>query len=111
MVYGRDGDDYVIVASQGGAPKHPSIALASHRFAAVAWFGVDRPDAQADARLQGDLARLRAAIAAGNFSEPNIVPILNVVENCFEDISIILAELLTERERSASSPSVSAGTE
>src|SRR6267378_2082125 len=27
LVYGRDGDDYVIVASKGGAPKHP------------AWFG------------------------------------------------------------------------
>jgi deazaflavin-dependent oxidoreductase (nitroreductase family) len=23
LVYGREGDDYVIVASQGGAPKHP----------------------------------------------------------------------------------------
>jgi len=23
LVYGRDGDDYVIVASKGGAPKHP----------------------------------------------------------------------------------------
>ena len=24
LVYGRDGDDYVIVASKGGAPKHPT---------------------------------------------------------------------------------------
>ena len=24
LVYGREGDDYVIVASKGGAPKHPS---------------------------------------------------------------------------------------
>jgi deazaflavin-dependent oxidoreductase (nitroreductase family) len=23
LVYGRDGDDYVLVASRGGAPKHP----------------------------------------------------------------------------------------
>ena len=23
LVYGREGDDYIIVASQGGAPKHP----------------------------------------------------------------------------------------
>src|SRR2546429_5041550 len=23
LVYGREGDDYVIVASQGGSPKHP----------------------------------------------------------------------------------------
>ena len=27
LVYGREGDDYIIVASKGGAPKHP------------AWFG------------------------------------------------------------------------
>jgi deazaflavin-dependent oxidoreductase (nitroreductase family) len=24
LVYGRDGDDYVVVASKGGAPKHPT---------------------------------------------------------------------------------------
>ncbi len=24
LVYGRDGDDYVIVASKGGAPRHPT---------------------------------------------------------------------------------------
>jgi deazaflavin-dependent oxidoreductase (nitroreductase family) len=24
LVYGRDGDDYVVVASKGGAPHHPS---------------------------------------------------------------------------------------
>ena len=24
LVYGREGDDYVIVASKGGAPKHPT---------------------------------------------------------------------------------------
>ena len=24
LVYGRDGDDYIIVASKGGAPKHPT---------------------------------------------------------------------------------------
>ena|ERR1700682_1510449 len=23
LVYGREGDDYIVVASQGGAPKHP----------------------------------------------------------------------------------------
>ena len=24
LIYGRDGDDYLVVASQGGAPEHPS---------------------------------------------------------------------------------------
>ncbi|QDY11469.1 nitroreductase family deazaflavin-dependent oxidoreductase [Micromonospora sp. HM134] len=27
LIYGRDGDDYLIVASQGGAPQHPSWYL------------------------------------------------------------------------------------
>lgn len=27
LIYGRDGDRYVVVASQGGAPKHPSWYL------------------------------------------------------------------------------------
>src|SRR6201989_2563546 len=27
LVYGRDGDDYVVVASKGGAPQHPAWYL------------------------------------------------------------------------------------
>ncbi|MFY1684905.1 nitroreductase family deazaflavin-dependent oxidoreductase [Micromonospora sp.] len=27
LIYGRDGDDYLVVASQGGAPQHPSWYL------------------------------------------------------------------------------------
>jgi deazaflavin-dependent oxidoreductase (nitroreductase family) len=27
LIYGRDGDDYVVVASQGGAPAHPAWYL------------------------------------------------------------------------------------
>ncbi|QPC83572.1 nitroreductase family deazaflavin-dependent oxidoreductase [Phototrophicus methaneseepsis] len=27
LIYGRDGDDYIIVASRGGAPNHPSWYL------------------------------------------------------------------------------------
>ena len=27
LIYGRDGDNYLLVASQGGAPKHPSWYL------------------------------------------------------------------------------------
>jgi deazaflavin-dependent oxidoreductase (nitroreductase family) len=27
LVYGRDGDDYLVVASKGGAPKHPAWYL------------------------------------------------------------------------------------
>ena len=25
LVYGREGDDYIIVASKGGVPKHPQL--------------------------------------------------------------------------------------
>ncbi|RLP99524.1 nitroreductase family deazaflavin-dependent oxidoreductase [Micromonospora sp. CV4] len=27
LIYGRDGDDYLVVGSQGGAPKHPAWVL------------------------------------------------------------------------------------
>lgn len=27
LIYGRDGDDYLVVASQGGAPRHPAWYL------------------------------------------------------------------------------------
>ena len=27
LIYGRDGDDYLVVASQGGAPEHPAWYL------------------------------------------------------------------------------------
>ncbi|MEH0843066.1 nitroreductase family deazaflavin-dependent oxidoreductase [Micromonospora sp. CPCC 205711] len=27
LIYGRDGDDYLVVASQGGAPQHPAWYL------------------------------------------------------------------------------------
>ena len=39
LVYGRDGDDYVIVASKGGAPKHPT------------WFGNINANADVDVEV------------------------------------------------------------
>ena len=44
LVYGREGDDYIIVASKGGAPKHPT------------WFGniTKNPDVEVEvANTQG----------------------------------------------------------
>jgi deazaflavin-dependent oxidoreductase (nitroreductase family) len=37
LIYGRDGDDYVIVASKGGAPVHPGwyLNLLAHPDAAI----------------------------------------------------------------------------
>ena len=31
LIFGRDGDDFVIVASQGGAPEHPGGTATSPR--------------------------------------------------------------------------------
>jgi len=39
LVYGRDGDDYIIVASKGGAPKHPT------------WFGNIKANPQVDVEV------------------------------------------------------------
>ena len=39
LVYGRDGDHYVIVASKGGAPKHPT------------WFGNINANADVDVEV------------------------------------------------------------
>jgi deazaflavin-dependent oxidoreductase (nitroreductase family) len=41
LVYGRDGDDYIIVASKGGAPTHP------------AWFGNLKTNPEVDVEMAG----------------------------------------------------------
>jgi deazaflavin-dependent oxidoreductase (nitroreductase family) len=41
LVYGREGDDYVIVASRGGAPKHP------------AWFGNIKSNPEVEVEVAG----------------------------------------------------------
>ena len=42
LVYGRDGEDYVIVASKGGAPSHPS------------WFGNIKANPEVDVEVAND---------------------------------------------------------
>ena len=42
LVYGREGDDYVIVASKGGAPTHP------------AWFGNIKANSDVEVEVAGD---------------------------------------------------------
>jgi deazaflavin-dependent oxidoreductase (nitroreductase family) len=41
LVYGREGDDYIIVASKGGAPTHP------------AWFGNLKTNPEVDVEMAG----------------------------------------------------------
>jgi deazaflavin-dependent oxidoreductase (nitroreductase family) len=53
LIYGRDGDDYVVVASKGGADEHP------------AWFLNLTADPEVDVQVLGDRfpARARTATA------------------------------------------------
>src|SRR5689334_13954625 len=53
LIYGRDGDDYVIVASKGGAPAHP------------AWFLNLRDDPRVEFQVGDRKYRGRARITEG----------------------------------------------
>jgi len=50
LVYGREGDRYIIVASKGGAPKHP------------AWFGnlKANPEVEVEVATDGGIEKFRA---------------------------------------------------
>lgn len=50
LVYGREGDDYIIVASKGGSPKHPT------------WFGNIRanPDVEVEVANAGGTEKFKA---------------------------------------------------
>jgi len=54
LIFGQDGDDYVVVASKGGAPRHPD------------WYRnlVDHPEV--DVQVKGDRFRARARTAEGD---------------------------------------------
>jgi deazaflavin-dependent oxidoreductase (nitroreductase family) len=54
LVYGREGDDYVVVASKGGAPKNPS------------WFGNIKadPDVEVEVANAGRTEKFRARARA-----------------------------------------------
>jgi deazaflavin-dependent oxidoreductase (nitroreductase family) len=53
LVYATDGDDYVVVASYGGAPRHP------------AWFLNLRDNPDVEVQVGRDRRRARARIAEG----------------------------------------------
>lgn len=57
LIFGRNGDDYVIVASQGGAPKHPG------------WYRNLAKEPQVELQVQGDRIPGRARTAEGEERE------------------------------------------
>ena len=54
LIFASDGDDYLVVASMGGAPKHPSWYLNL----------VDHPDAEV--QVKGDIIPVRAHTATND---------------------------------------------
>jgi deazaflavin-dependent oxidoreductase (nitroreductase family) len=53
LIYDTDGDTFVIVASKGGAPKHPG------------WYRNLLKDPEAELQVKGDHFRVRARTVAG----------------------------------------------
>lgn len=53
MIYGTDGDRYVVIASNGGSPAHP------------AWYRNLTDDPRAEVRVGSERRRVRARTAAG----------------------------------------------
>ena len=51
LIFGQDGDDYLLIASQGGSPKHPM------------WFLNLRDNPDVELQVKGDKFRARAHIA------------------------------------------------
>jgi proline iminopeptidase len=57
LIFGRDGDDVVLVASKGGAPEHPG------------WYRNLRSNPEAEIQVMGDRWRVRARDAEGDERE------------------------------------------
>ena len=57
LIFGRDGDDVVLVASKGGAPRHPG------------WYRNLRANPEAEIQVMGDRWRVRARDAEGEERE------------------------------------------
>jgi deazaflavin-dependent oxidoreductase (nitroreductase family) len=51
LIYGRHGDDYLVVASDGGAPRHP------------AWYLNLEANSEVEVQVKGDRMRARARTA------------------------------------------------
>ncbi len=57
LIYEQDGDDYVVVASKGGAPEHPG------------WYGNLAKDPNVEVQVKDEVFDARARTAAGEERE------------------------------------------
>jgi proline iminopeptidase len=57
LIFGRDGDKVVLVASKGGAPSHPG------------WYRNLRTNPEAEIQIMGDRWRVQARVAEGEERE------------------------------------------
>ncbi|MGZ4289749.1 MAG: nitroreductase family deazaflavin-dependent oxidoreductase [Gaiellaceae bacterium] len=57
LIYARDGEDYIIIASQGGAPEHPG------------WYENLTKDPNVELQVLGDVFPARARTAEGDERE------------------------------------------
>ncbi|WP_328911949.1 MULTISPECIES: nitroreductase family deazaflavin-dependent oxidoreductase [unclassified Streptomyces] len=72
LIYGRDGDDYLIVASKGGAPEHPK------------WFLSLRENPEVHVRVNGERFAARAEVLPAP-EKARVWPILLEVYAPYED--------------------------
>jgi deazaflavin-dependent oxidoreductase (nitroreductase family) len=66
LIFGRDGDDYLVVASQGGAPTHPN------------WYHNLTANPEAEIQVRGDRLAVRAH-AASDDEKARLWPIVTEV--------------------------------
>ncbi len=66
LIFGRDGDDYLVVASMGGAPKHPS------------WFGNLRANPNAEIQVRAEHLKVTGRAASAE-EQPRLWKIMTDV--------------------------------
>ncbi|MBM0260152.1 nitroreductase family deazaflavin-dependent oxidoreductase [Micromonospora sp. 4G55] len=72
LIYGRDGDDYLVVASQGGAPQHP------------AWYLNLLADPEAEVQVGAETFTARAR-AAGPEEKPRMWRTMTGIWPAYDD--------------------------
>ena len=72
LIYAKDGDSYVIIASKGGAPDHPG------------WFKNIEKDPNVELQVKGDVFRARARPALGEERE-RLWRLANTVWRYYDD--------------------------
>ncbi|RIV36794.1 nitroreductase family deazaflavin-dependent oxidoreductase [Micromonospora radicis] len=72
LIYGRDGDAYVVVASQGGDPRHP------------AWYLNLRDDPQAQVQVGAERFTVRARTATAE-EKPRLWAVMTGIWPAYDD--------------------------